>query len=202
METAHEVAIKLVLFSVIDGQLMLYLPARKIPRTYLRFGHTLEDELNHLITQSGFSDAHAFNEQLYTISDGGTKSHSISVVYYMLMAQHMISSGKRVGWVGLAGLEGKLPDDQILVYAIQRLQWKIEYTNVVYSLLPHDFTLGELQRVYEAILDRKLDKRNFRKKILSLHMLVDTGRKTTHGRARPAEIYRFKKREPTIVEVL
>ena len=85
---------------------------------------------------------------------------------------------------------------------MQRLRWKIEYTNIVYSLLPKEFTFGELQKVYEAILGRTMDKRNFRKKILSLGILTDTGKKKTQGRSRPAEVYRFKSREMTYVEVL
>jgi 8-oxo-dGTP diphosphatase len=89
-----------------------------------------------------------------------------------------------------------------LEYAIQRLRWKLEYTNIVYSLLPRDFTLTELQRVYEIILGRPLDKRNFRKKMLSLGMLQVTPRAVKVGAHRPARLYRFRRRTPMIIEVI
>jgi 8-oxo-dGTP diphosphatase len=90
----------------------------------------------------------------------------------------------------------------MLQYALQRLRWKLEYTNIVYSLLPRDFTLTELQRVYETILDRPLDKRNFRKKMMSLGMLQATPRMAKIGAHRPARLYRFRRRMPMIIEVL
>ncbi|HEX5502356.1 MAG TPA: hypothetical protein VFW96_07010, partial [Thermomicrobiales bacterium] len=89
----------------------------------------------------------------------------------------------------------------ILDYARVRLRYKIEYTNVVYSLLPDTFTLTELQRVYELILGRPLDKRNFRKKIGSLDLVEPTGDERREGAHRPARLYRFRSREPLIVEI-
>ena len=65
--------------------------------------------------------------------------------------------------------------DAVAAYARQRLEWKLAYTNVVWSLLPRRFALTELQKVYEAVLDRKLDKRNFRKKILALGLVEPVG---------------------------
>jgi 8-oxo-dGTP diphosphatase len=90
----------------------------------------------------------------------------------------------------------------MLEYALRRLRWKLEYTNIVYSLLPRDFTLTELQRVYEIILDRPLDKRNFRKKMLSLGLLQAMPRLAKIGAHRPARLYRFRRRRPMIIEVL
>ena len=79
---------------------------------------------------------------------------------------------------------------------------KLEYTNVAWSLLPETFTLGELQSVYEAILAKRLDRRNFRKKILSLSLVVSTGRTRLGGAHRPAVLYQFTKRTPMIVKIL
>src|SRR3989304_1373996 len=59
-------------------------------------------------------------------------------------------------------------NEAVIGYALHRLRAKLDYSNVAYSLLPADFTLSQLQRTYEAILSRPLDKRNFRKRILSL----------------------------------
>jgi hypothetical protein len=62
----------------------------------------------------------------------------------------------------------------IIQYAYQRLRWKMEYTNIVKSILPERFTLRELQHVYEIIFGKEFDKRNFRKKVLSLDMIHET----------------------------
>ena len=95
----------------------------------------------------------------------------------------------------------RVTDRNIIKYAVQRLQWKIEYTNVVYSLIPFEFTLSRLQTTYEAILGKTLDKRNFRKKILSLGLLKKTGKILKGFKARPALVYGFRKRTPVMVKV-
>ncbi len=91
--------------------------------------------------------------------------------------------------------------DQVGRLALERLRSKLQYTNIVYSLLPPEFTLGELQEVYETILHRPLDRRNFRKKILSLRLLKQL-RKKRLGTHRPASLYAFMKRRPMIIEML
>ena len=202
METTHTIQIKLVVFSVIEGSLSMYVSSEHLPHVVVRKGKKLEDELNSLIQTIGFSPKEGFIEQLYTLSDIHPDENIVFVVYYLLVADRLIPKELRRAFVHRGEARVSEVDAQILDYAIQRLRWKIEYTNVVYSLLPLDFTLGELQRVYEAILSRVLDKRNFRKKILSLNMLTDTGTKKIQGRARPAEVYRFAKRVPSIVEIL
>lgn len=79
----------------------------------------------------------------------------------------------------------------ILISAMERLQAKLSYSNVAYGLLPDTFTLSELQGVYEAVLDRELDKRNFRKKVLALS-LVTEAEGQRRGPHRPAQLYRFR----------
>jgi 8-oxo-dGTP diphosphatase len=66
----------------------------------------------------------------------------------------------------------------------------LEYTTVGFQLLPQEFTLGELQSVYEAILNRKLDKRNFRRKIALLKILKPL-RQYQHTGRKPAQLFRF-----------
>lgn len=80
----------------------------------------------------------------------------------------------------------------ILEYALTRLRYKLEYTTVGFQLLPDEFTLSELQYAYELILGEELDKRNFRRKILSAEVLEDTGRKKREGEGRPAQLFRYK----------
>jgi len=90
----------------------------------------------------------------------------------------------------------------IIQYAYQRLQWKMEYTNVVRNILPLKFSRRELQEVYEVVLNKAFDKRNFRKKILSLDMLVETNEYDTENSKRPAKLYTFSDSELKIIGIL
>ena len=97
-----------------------------------------------------------------------------------------------VGWFSVYHLpELAFDHARILQYTLDRLRGKLQYTQIAFNLLPEQFTLRELQRVYEIILHRRLDKRNFRKKILSTGILEDTGAKKMEGTHRPARLYRF-----------
>lgn len=86
--------------------------------------------------------------------------------------------------------------------ALERLRNKIEYTNIVWSLVPEEFTLTELQNVYEAILGRELDKRNFRRKIIELGMVKANGHTRKGASHRPAKLYQFKDRTLKYLNVL
>ena len=76
--------------------------------------------------------------------------------------------------------------------ALKRLRYKLEYSAVGFELLPDEFTLSELQQAYEIILRERLDKRNFRRKILSADILEETGLKKKLGEGRPAKLYRYR----------
>lgn len=82
--------------------------------------------------------------------------------------------------------------EQVIEHAIDTLRKKIVNTNILKSLFPSDFTLPELQSVYESILNRPLDRRNFRKKFINLGLIEDTGYKNEGYNGRPAKLYRFK----------
>ncbi len=85
--------------------------------------------------------------------------------------------------------------NKILQACFDRLKWLVRLRPVGFELLPPKFTLTELQHLYEAILETDLDKRNFRKKILSMHLLIDLD-ETQEGVAhRPARLYRFDRKK-------
>lgn len=156
--------------------------------------------------ETGVSDVYL--EQLYTFGEPrrDPRGRVISVAYFALLRQPaaVVAADDVDGarWFAVDQLPPLAFDHaQILDYARQRLRYKIEYTNVVYSLLPETFTLTELQQVYERILGRVLDKRNFRKKLHSLDLVEPTGDARRDGAHRPAMLYRFKSREPMIVEI-
>lgn len=160
-----------------------------------------------LEAQTGLRDLYL--EQLRTFGDPARdpEAHVVSIAYFALVplgSESAAVSPKYTGarWVAAAHLPALAYDHRRMAeHAIERLRAKLGYTNIVYSLLPHPFTLSELQQVYEIILDRPLDRRNFRKKIQSTGLLqrVADQRRGAH---RPAQLYRFIRRAPMNVALL
>ena len=149
-------------------------------------------------------------EQLYTFGrpDRDPAGRVISIAYFALIHAAGITLRTQpkyadVRWWPCTSLPALAYDhNEVTSYARQRLEWKLAYTNVAWSLLPRRFALTELQKVYEAVLGRPLDKRNFRKKILSLGLIEPVGEKAMRGAHRPAMLYRFTSREPKLVDML
>jgi 8-oxo-dGTP diphosphatase len=107
--------------------------------------------------------------------------------------------GGRVRWWPIEDLPPLAFDHgDILSYALTRLRYKLEYTAVGFELLPDQFTLSELQSAYEIVLGEELDKRNFRRKILSAGVIEPSG-SLRAGEGRPARLYRY--REDAVAEV-
>lgn len=144
-----------------------------------------------------------FLEQLYTFGTPARdpRGRVISVAYYALVRpdQHPAtgdSDAAEAAWYPLEKLPPLAFDHaQILSTALDRLRGKIRYQPVGFELLPKKFTLGQLQALYEAILGRAIDKRNFRKKLLAFDFLVPTGEFTTGTAHRPARLHRFDHRK-------
>jgi 8-oxo-dGTP diphosphatase len=80
---------------------------------------------------------------------------------------------------------------EVLAYALRRLRYKLEYTAVGFQMLPEQFSLSELQKVYEMILGEKLDKRNFRRRMLQAGIIEET-RHLRSGEGRPARLFRYR----------
>lgn len=121
----------------------------------------------------------------------------ITVAYFSLIkiSHYTIqpsSIARKAKWHSIAEVDGLAFDhDEILEACFNRLKWSVRSRPVGFELLPPKFTLTELQHLYEAILETDLDKRNFRKKILSMDLLIDLD-ETQEGVAhRPARLYRF-----------
>jgi 8-oxo-dGTP diphosphatase len=173
-----------------------------IPGGLLRPGESLlRAAVRKLVDESGVEDV--FLEQLYTFNDldEQTPGGAIAVTYFALVDHVRVRLAERTewqpAWFAVRSLPGlAFRNEDVLNYALARLRNKLEYTNVAYSLLPRRFTLSQLQRVYESILGRKLDKRNFRKRMLSREIIVATKDRAAEGAGRPALLYRFISRQP------
>jgi 8-oxo-dGTP diphosphatase len=135
-------------------------------------------------------------EQLYTFSEinRDKRNRVISVGYIGCVGPEVVSTyvDTDAAWVPVSTLK-KLAYDHGVMYdmAIARLRAKVAYTTVAQFLLPRFFTLTELQTVYEVILGTALDKRNFRKKVLALNFLTETGNMQEGVQNRPAALYTF-----------
>jgi 8-oxo-dGTP diphosphatase len=144
-------------------------------------------------------------EQLFTFGAPGRdpRGRVISVAYMALVraSDHRVVGGDdaaEAGWFPVSTLlagKRKLAFDhaEILRTGVTRLQGKVRYAPIGFSLLPPTFTLSELQRLYEAVLLRPLDKRNFRRRILAMGVLADAGQQENVPH-RAAALYRFDKR--------
>ncbi len=150
-----------------------------------------------LLEEAGVKDVYL--EQLYTFGEPGRdpRGRIITVAYFALVKQGEVtlaagSDASEAKWFELTELPTLAFDHQkILDYSLDRLRNKLEYTTVGFELLPKEFTLTQLQHVYEAILGRTLDKRNFRRKIEVLKILKPTGKLHKGGVQRPAKLYEF-----------
>lgn len=177
-----------------------------VPGGLIRPNETADEAARrHLWDKAGAKFTHI--EQLYTFSglDRDPRGRVVSVAYLALTPTLDIIAreGNEVCWFLVSNLPKLAYDhNEIIRTAVKRLRSKFGYTNIAAGLLANEFTLGELQRLYEMILNRKIDKRNFRKKLFQLKLVVGTKKKMRAGRSRPAELYNFMKRAPQIVNIL
>src|SRR5258706_11785812 len=200
------VTVDIVVFTIREGDLQVLLVRRgvppfqgedAIPGGFLREGESLEEAAaRELYEETGVRDVYL--EQLYTFGDPNRdpRGRVITVAYYALVASGRLSlvagaDAADARWFPVTRLPHLAFDHQrILDYALERLRNKLEYTTVGFQLLPEKFTLRELQTVYETILGRRLDKRNFRRKIALLGILKPLREWQRTGR-KPAQLYRF-----------
>jgi 8-oxo-dGTP diphosphatase len=169
-----------------------------IPGGFVGIDESLEGAaIRELEEETGVQDVYL--EQLYTFGDPGRdpRGRVITVAYFALVPAdavqpHAGHDAADARWWSVYDLPPLAFDhEDILAYALQRLRYKLEYTAVGFELLPEVFTLSELQAAYEIILGEQLDKRNFRRKILSADVIEETGEYRA-GEGRPAKLYRFR----------
>jgi 8-oxo-dGTP diphosphatase len=169
-----------------------------LPGGFVDMGETLEQAAKReLQEETGIS--RLYLEQLYTFGDPGRdpRDRVITVAYYALvkLTDHTIKAdtdASDVAWFGVSDLPRLAFDHaKIVATALGRLKGKVRYQPIGFELLPAKFTLSQLQRLYEVVLERRLDKRNFRKKILGMGLLVETSEIQKDVAHRAARLYRF-----------
>lgn len=206
------VAIDAVLFTIEQEQLKVllikinsgpYQDKWAIPGGLVQLEETLDEAAKRVLFQkTNIGDIHL--EQLYSFGDleRDIRGRSVSIAYFALIDNPQNFKLKttpyysEIAWWPVRNLPPMAFDHrQIVDYALRRLRAKLEYSNIVYSLLAPEFTLTDLQRVYEIVLGKKVDKRNFRKRVAMLGLVKKTGKKEKGEAHRPAQLYRFTKRE-------
>lgn len=192
--------VHVVIFSLCDDALQVLLAPGQPDAWQLPGQDVRADESLEAAAMRAFAGllgrGEVYLEQLYTYGDPGRTSsrRTVSVVYFALIppeAQRS-STGDQMRWFRLDELPGLAYDhDEIVRYALRRLHYKMEYSAAGFELLPDEFTLSELQHTYEIILGEKLDKRNFRRRILEAGIIEGTPRRRS-GEGRPARLYRYR----------
>lgn len=173
-----------------------------VPGGFVRPGETLEGAAaRELGEETGVTDV--FLEQLYTFDDPGRDPRGwvVSVAYYALVspdkhALHAATDARQARWFPVSSLP-PLAFDHALIFrtALQRLRGKLSYAPIGFELLPQKFTIKQLQKLYEIVLGRRLDNRNFRKKIFGLDVLRELDEMQKGVPHRAARLYRFDERK-------
>lgn len=151
-----------------------------------------------------------FLEQLYTFGEINRDPFGrvVSIAYFALVSSNGLKlktseEYEGIEWVDVKNLPKMAYDHRKIVsVAVERLQGKLEYTNIVCNLLPREFTMMELQKTYEVILDKEFDKRNFQKKIHALKIVKKTNNMTVGKAHRPAALYEFIDKNPKIIQMM
>lgn len=202
------VTIDIVIFTIRQDELKVLLIKRALPPHrnqwalpggFIKLEESLEEGAKReLQEETGVTGVYL--EQLYTFGrpDRDPRERVITVAYYALIPSDELepkaaSDAENVSWFGLKELPDLAFDHKrILKMAHERLVAKLDYSTIAFQFMPKDFTLSELQHVYEVILREQIDKRNFRKRILSLNLIKETGKARKVGAHRPAKLYRVK----------
>lgn len=169
-----------------------------LPGGWISQNESLDDAAIRILKLlTGVSDL--FLEQLKAFGevDRFPEKRVVTVAYYSLVkdTDYEIVAGYTASdakWFSLKDITG-LPYDHgdILTYALNQLKLKVKQEPIGFNLLPEKFTLLQLQNLYESILQLKLDKPNFRRKILGMHLLIDCQEKQNNVTHRAAKLYRF-----------
>jgi len=201
--TMSELEVRVVVFTLQNNQLQVLLQPGdrqngwELPGCRLIDGLGVENSAAQCIEKlTGLKEVYL--EQLYTFGDPGRhpSNQIVSVVYFALLAEDTLSQEhiqkSQAGWQPVRDLPVLAWDHaDILAYALRRLRYKLEYSAVGFELLPEAFSLSELQHTYELILGEKLDKRNFRRRILEAGIIEPTSERRS-GEGRPALLYRYR----------
>ncbi len=203
--------VDLVIFTVRDEQLQVLLVKRAeqphrgwwaLPGGLLdlRRDDSIEScAVRKLVEKAGVHAPYLEQLKTYGSRDRDPRGWTATAVYFALMASEQVQLGgnqEAALWAPVRGDDASFAlafdHARILADAVERLRSKLEYTHIAVHLLPDEFTLPELQRTYEIILQQPLDKSSFRRRVAQADMLEEISGKLRDGSGRPAQLYRFR----------
>lgn len=210
------------LFTVHNGELMVRLMLVNRPPHFTNIAgmpgglvlptETAETTAERIVRERAVIDTNkVYFEQLATFSGlkRDPRGRVVAVAYLAVVPYSSLSTSEctvntgAAFWLPINNVKKLAYDhNEMLDIALTRLRSRIHYTTLASKLMPKEFTLTELEHVYECILGSDIDKRNFRKKVLKLGILKATGKKRSSGAFRPAELYRFTSSKVEMIEIL
>ncbi len=201
----HEVTVDVVILTIIKNKLKVLLLKRTnepfrgrwaIPGGFIRLSENLDDAALRVLKEKT-NVQNIYLEQLYTFGDPlrYPNTRVITCAYFALLRAEDINVKITEGSIEWHSVE-KLPPlafdhKEIIEYSLKRTRERLELCPIAFQLLPKKFTLTELQKSYELILNKTLDKRNFRKKMLASNILIELNEFSKAGSKRPAALYSF-----------
>lgn len=204
-------SVDLVIFTIREDCLRVLLVRRSeapfkgqwaLPGGFLEPGRDNSIEgcaLRRLVEKTGVEAPYLEQLKTYGSHDRDPRGWTATTVYFALMASdsvRLLGNQEDARWVRVqgdgVGFALAFDHTRILADAVERLRSKLEYTHIAVHLLPEEFTLPELQRTYEIILQQPLDKSSFRRRVMQADMLEELAGRQRDGSGRPAQLYRFR----------
>jgi len=201
----HEITVDVVILTLKNDSLQVLLVRRlnepfkdkwAIPGGYVRLSENLDQAALRVLKERTNVD-NIYLEQLYTFGDPlrHPNARVITCAYFALVrAEDLnITTSENIAWHKVSDLPALAFDHkEIIEYSLKRTRERLELCPVAYQLLNEKFTLTEMQKAYELIMTKKLDKRNFRKKALVTDGLIELDEYTKLSSKRPARLYTFE----------
>ena len=201
----HEITVDVVILTMKNDAIQVLLVKRlnepfkdkwAIPGGYVRLSENLDQAALRILKEKTNVD-NIYLEQLYTFGDPlrHPNSRVITCAYFALVRAKdiNITQTEDLGWHRVSDLPPLAFDHkEIIEYSMKRTRERLELCPVAYQLLNEKFTLTEMQKAYELIMGKKLDKRNFRKKALTSNGLIELDEYTKSSSKRPARLYTFE----------
>jgi 8-oxo-dGTP diphosphatase len=201
-------AVDAVVFTLKNNELQILLIKRNkepFKGMYALPGGMVEDNeetedavLRELQEETGVKDIYLKKHDVYTKVDRDPRARVVSIAYIALISHEKFklnptTDADEAEWFSVYDLP-KLAFDhkKIIKESLHHLRFEVQTTNIAFQILPSRFTLSELQKTYELVLDKDLDKRNFRKRIKAFEILLETNETKMEGAHRPARLYKFK----------
>ncbi len=207
MQQSIQLSVDAVVFGYESGTISVLLIKRKydpfkgkwaIPGGFVLENESLEEAVERELKEETGIEID-YLEQLYTFGNPkrDPRSRVVSVAYFGIIKPSVFkifasTDAEEVQWFKITELPSLSFDhEEILQLAIARLQGKITYEPIGFELLDTKFPFSDLEKLYTTLLGRTIDRRNFRKKILSLNILDELDEKVSKGSGRPANLFKF-----------